>query len=100
MDKTANLRYQGPEQRSRKLPKSLSRVQPGYGTARRATTHATAGHIALQRKPAYPKRLRPSGEEAAGLRSAPGPPRPIALSRFDQLPVGVDPPPERGERLI
>jgi hypothetical protein len=32
MDKSANLRYQGPEQRSRKLPKSLSRVQHGYGT--------------------------------------------------------------------
>jgi hypothetical protein len=40
-----------------------------------------------------------SGEKA-GLRSTPGPGRPIALSCFDQLPVGVDPPPERSERLI
>jgi len=48
-----NRRYQGPEQRSRKLPKSISRVQHGYGTTRRTTTHATAGHIALQRKLAY-----------------------------------------------
>src|SRR5208283_3492231 len=48
-----NLRYQGPEQRSRKLPKALSRVQHSYGTTRRAITHATASNSALQRKVYY-----------------------------------------------
>jgi hypothetical protein len=36
-----NLRYQGPEQRSRKLPKPLSRVQHDYGESRRANCTLT-----------------------------------------------------------
>ena len=31
------MRYQGPEQRSRRLPESLSRVQHGYGSTRRVS---------------------------------------------------------------
>ena len=37
---------------------------------------------------------------AAGLRSTLGSGGPIALSCFDLLPMGVNPPPERGERLV
>ena len=47
--------YRGPEQRSRRLPKSLSRIQHGYGTERRVEMSLTPGQIALQRKPAHPQ---------------------------------------------
>ena len=47
--------YRSPEQRSRRLPKLLSRTQHGYGTDRRVTMTLTPGQIALQRKPAHPQ---------------------------------------------
>jgi len=80
--------------------KALSRVQHGYGTTLPCYHSPYAGPIALQRKVAYlqvPMALRRTGD---GASISSGPARPIALSCFDQLPVGVGPPPERGERLI
>src|ERR1022692_154616 len=45
--KLPSQRYRGPEQRSRRLPKSLSRVQHGYGEYPSFQTHPIPGRMAL-----------------------------------------------------
>ncbi len=95
-----NLRYQGPEQRSRKLPKSLSRIQHDYGIPS-CQLHLNAGLMALQREPAYLKvTVGTPAKGAAGTRSGLCSVRPVALSRFDRVPVSLDPPSERAEGLL
>src|ERR1017187_410931 len=45
--KLPSQHYRGPEQRSRRLPKSLSRVQHGYGEYPSCQTHPIPGRMAL-----------------------------------------------------
>src|ERR1700735_3150923 len=100
LEQSANCATKGPEQRSRKLPESLSRVQHDYGIPSRQL-QLNAGLMALQREPAYLKvSVGTPAKGAAGTPSGLGSVRPVALSRFDHVPVSLDPPSERAKRLL
>jgi hypothetical protein len=63
--------------------------------------HSNAGLMALQREPAYLKvSVGTSAKGTAGTRSGLGSVLPFPLSRFDQVPVSLDPPSDRAERLV